>query len=499
MSQTHSNAPVRLDDDALTALAALGRAADDAGYNQETLAKLLGVRHLADRLDTVYVAKRTADRTPLNLLVHLFLLGRPADVGDDDLAGLPWRGLVSAGVLRHQDGRVGALLKLTPYRGRLVFSDFADRTTEPDYVLGTGGASATLDMCTPRRPAASALDIGTGSGVQAFLAAAHARRVVGTDINLRALNLAAAGAAVNRLANLDWRPGSLYEPVAGDCFDLITANPPFVISPESRFQYRDGGLPGDRISQAVLAHAPRHLAPGGLAAVIFNFHHPAGADWFERPLAWVRDSGCDVWLLAIKTLDALTYAADWLRTSEGASTAYDPAELDRWVDYYRDQNIEFISGGVMLLQRRPGPNWTRADHVEGVKQFSNSADVIARILASETFLAEQAALPPDQAQARFLAARPRLVPGHRLDQSLRVCDGAWTLQSARVLLNEGISFGGAVDGVTIGLLAACNGARPLSDLLAGVASQLGQSPDSIRQAGLEVASNLLRAGLLELP
>jgi Methylase of polypeptide chain release factors len=50
--------------------------------------------------------------------------------------------------------------------------------------------SVTLASLTVRRDVASALDVGTGCGVQALLAAKHAERVVATDINERALAFA---------------------------------------------------------------------------------------------------------------------------------------------------------------------------------------------------------------------------------------------------------------------------------------------------------------------
>ena len=66
-----------------------------------------------------------------------------------------------------------------------------------------------------RAPAgrAAALDLGTGSGVQAFLAARHSGHVVGLDLNPRALRLARLNAALNGVENVDWRQGDLFEPV----------------------------------------------------------------------------------------------------------------------------------------------------------------------------------------------------------------------------------------------------------------------------------------------
>ena len=117
-----------------------------------------------------------------------------------------------------------------------------------DHVLGVTPASTSLAQLTTRRPVGRALDLGTGCGVQSLHLSTHADDVVATDVNARALAITAFNAALNDL-DLDLRAGSLWDPVSGETFDLITANPPFVISPATerhgeRLTYRDSGLPG---------------------------------------------------------------------------------------------------------------------------------------------------------------------------------------------------------------------------------------------------------------
>ena len=99
-------------------------------------------------------------------------------------------------------------------------------------VLGVGGASTTLAGLTVRTPVGCALDLGTGSGVQALHASRHATRVTATDVNPRALHFARLTLA------LSGAPGG--RPAAGlasssrsarSAYDLIVSNPPFVISP----------------------------------------------------------------------------------------------------------------------------------------------------------------------------------------------------------------------------------------------------------------------------
>src|SRR5690625_1938337 len=78
-----------------------------------------------------------------------------------------------------------------------------------------------------------ALDLGNGSGIQALHLARHCQHVVGTDISARALEYARLNLALNDVdpQRIELRRVSMLEPVAGEQFDLIVSNPPFVISP----------------------------------------------------------------------------------------------------------------------------------------------------------------------------------------------------------------------------------------------------------------------------
>src|SRR5207253_5986818 len=123
----------------------------------------------------------------------------------------------------------------------------------------------------PRRRVERALDIGTGNGFHALLAATHATHVVATDVNPRALAFTRISAALNGIDNVETRLGSLFEPVAGETFGLITCNAPYVISPEHRWQYRDAGFPADEFSRQVVTAAAAHLADDGFASVLVSW------------------------------------------------------------------------------------------------------------------------------------------------------------------------------------------------------------------------------------
>jgi methylase of polypeptide subunit release factors len=115
-----------------------------------------------------------------------------------------------------------------------------------------------------RLPApARVLDIGTGSGVGAIVAgrAYPGARLVGTDINPRALRFAAVNAEAAGFA-IDLVEAETLDPLPGS-FELILANPPYMIDGSSR-EYRDGGaMHGGGVTLEMTRAALPRLATGG--------------------------------------------------------------------------------------------------------------------------------------------------------------------------------------------------------------------------------------------
>ncbi len=126
------------------------------------------------------------------------------------------------------------------------------------------------------RPAV-AMDLGTGSGCLAIAIAAKvpAARVIATDVSGEALDVARQNATRQGVhERIEFRHGRGFEPVAGNRFDLIISNPPYIpraeietLDPEVReFDPRpalDGGEDGLDAFREIAAEGSRHLAPGG--------------------------------------------------------------------------------------------------------------------------------------------------------------------------------------------------------------------------------------------
>lgn len=123
------------------------------------------------------------------------------------------------------------------------------------------------------------LDLGTGAGFAAILAARRAKRVVATDVVPECVALASQNAALNGLADrVDVRLGDGYDPVRGEVFDLIVSGPPQMPTPPDReredwmARADNGGVDGWAVLDRVIAGAPEHLRPGGrLLVSIFAF------------------------------------------------------------------------------------------------------------------------------------------------------------------------------------------------------------------------------------
>jgi len=377
--------------------------------------------------------------------MRLFLLGDPVEA--ERLPVAP-ETLERDGLVRREGQHVHPLVRLTPHDGLLLASDLDSRAEEADYVPGMHNPSLTLAALTIRQPVERALDVGAGFGLQALLAARDAREVVATDVNPRALHYAALNARLNGLA-IETRQGSWFESVKGESFDLVVANPPFVISPENRHLYRDSELGGEGVSRKVVREAARHLREGGYATVLANWICREGETW--EPLGeWVEDSGCDALLLGNEPLVPLQYAARWNERLRFDAEAFEEA-LDRWLDHFEQLQAHAVGFGAVVLRRREGANWCR-----GLRLSLPATGEAARQL-ERLFAAADEPRPEDLSALRFR------LPTHRLHQDLAFREG-YELSEVTMTLDDGIGLVARVDARVLPLLFALD-ERPLGEVL----------------------------------
>lgn len=121
---------------------------------------------------------------------------------------------------------------------------------------------------------ARVLDLCTGSGFLALTAALRGvEDVTAVDVSRRAVATVRLNARLNGVRVRALR-GSLFEPVAGETFDAIVSNPPYVPAPTDALPARgrrrawDAGRDGRALLDRLCEEAPAHLRPGGRLLVV---------------------------------------------------------------------------------------------------------------------------------------------------------------------------------------------------------------------------------------
>ena len=478
-------------------LSSLREALRRAGFDERAVSDILEGR--SDRqIDLQCALRRAAEASPFHTLLRLFILGVAVDEEAARFALLPAEVecLIDGGLIERTDGGLRATARLAPWRDFFLLSDFFPAEGESlrsDFVMsGTSPSSIYLTRLTFRSQVTTALDVGTGAGIHALLAASHADRVVATDTNPRALNFASMNARLNGIENVSFRQGSFFEPVHDEKFDLIVSNPPFIISPESSLMFQNPGMRGDAVSELMVRESPAHLNEGGCAVSLINWHHESEDDWPVRPCEWAADSGCDFWLLRAGSQSPLGYAANALRRTGSIHSATYGEHLDKWLDYYRGQGIaRLASGAAILRKRRAPPNWVHCEELAGAAVGTDAGRQIQRVFAAEDFLA---GLTGDD---ELLDCRVALHPEHVLEQELVAGEDGWMSQSLILVPTSGIERRTAIDTRVLLLLSQCNGRRTVRELISAIGEKVGTDFATAATSGLPLIRRLLRAGLLQ--
>ena len=463
-------------------LAALRAALKATEFYGPRVSKALAVDAslVAQGPDLVVHERRVAGtERPLAGLVRLLVLG--LETAEDELRPLDPELFVRLGLAEDAAGLLRPLLRLIPHDDQWIAADLTGGR-ESDQVAGLHRPSATLAALTVRRPVASALDVGTGNGIQALLAARHAEHVVATDVNERALAFAEFTAALNRIRNIEFRAGSFFEPVAGERFDLVVSNPPYVISPESALIFRDSGKPGDSVSADLVAELPEHLNEGGFGSILVSWI--AGDDTAARPRSWLEGSGCDAWIVHTGSDDILGSAATWNRAAGTESEGY-AERVDAWLEYYERLGIERIAYGTLIARRRSGgDNWVRSVELPP-ERLHPASDHLERLFAAQDVLAGSDPLDVPLA----------LADGAFLDRTVRLEAGEWHFVSAAARLETGIGFGVNLDAYGAVLAAALDGSGPLRAKVPGMARALGASEAEFEQFAERLVRHLVEHGI----
>jgi release factor glutamine methyltransferase len=159
---------------------------------------------------------------------------------------------------------------------------------DPAVLIPRPETELLVDLALGRRPS-SVLDLGTGSGAIALALKKHlpSATVVAVEASAAALAVARRNALRHDL-EVQFRHGRWFEPVAGERFDLIVSNPPYVAEGDphlAELRHEPAGAlvagsDGLAAIMEIARGAPSHLLPGGWLLV----EHGMGQDEAVRRL-----------------------------------------------------------------------------------------------------------------------------------------------------------------------------------------------------------------------
>lgn len=483
----------------VSGLSAVAGAFDLIGYTTDAVGAVLGVAGdvpTAPADLVIYERRLAATSGALPDVVAVFVLGRrlPSDRLVTALGRPVVDALVDAGTLVEEHGAMTPVIRLIPHGELWIASDrssAAGTRLGALHVTGINPPANLLAALTVHRGGGTALDVGTGNGIQSLLMARYCDRVVATDVNPRALAFTGFNAAVNGIDTIECRSGSLLEPVVAERFDLIVSNPPYVISPDHDLVFRDSGLEPGALCAQLVGGIPDHLANGGYSTVLASWPLRGEDPWPAVPTGWLSD-GCRAWLLQLNVDDVLTHAGQWNSplAVDGDLAAFGDA-VARWVRYAVERGITRIGyGAVVMQQRASGCTVVRADEVR--VGHGNATAHVERVFAASDLIPGL----DDDALADLTCHLP---PEHDVGRAIHVVDGEWRQGDTVVTLSEGVGIEATLDPlmaevfvrVTSGMTVR-EGAEEAADL-AGV--PLEQRGDLLAAAAAMVR-DLLSLGIL---
>ncbi|TQO22730.1 methyltransferase family protein [Paramicrobacterium agarici] len=489
-----------------------------AAFSVSTLTALWGddAERALHRNQRVPAIRRLDEQTvtPASTLARLFVLGLdvPREQVERALPTLGVDGAAELGLVSAAGDSILPLKDLRPYSfvdadgagSWWIVSDLGELSRpgplDEDHVLGVGGASMTLAGLMLQERVDRVLDLGTGCGIQALHAARHAKHVVATDISDAALTTARLNADLNAVTNIEFRHGSLYEPVAGERFDRIVSNPPFVITPRRpgvpAYEYRDGGLVGDEIVRTVIVGCADHLVPGGTVQMLANWEYRAGETGRDRVARWLHDDAADAldsWVIEREVQSPEEYAETWIRDGGAREgTEKFDALYGAWLDDFAERGVRQVGFGYVFLRRRDassGPVWNRHERLLSAPG-QNEAGLGVHIAACVAAHDAQARLSDDD-----LAASTLVVAG---DVTQEQHHWPGSDDPTAIIVRQGGGFGRSipVDTALAALVGACDGDLSVGAITAALAQLLEVDERALRAQLLPRVREFVDDGIL---
>ena len=294
----------------------------------------------------------------------VFYFEQPRPPARDPRAREPMESLEETGVLhRLQDGRLASRIKITPFQSMCLAADPV--TTHPDgerpqwegreaSVLAVSGDTRWLSESLPERPARRLCDLGTGTGVLGLLASREGSDATTLDLNPRVEAFVDLNQRLNPGTWVRHLTGDAFAPVAGERFDRIVINPPYVpaLPWETPALSCTGGPLGDELLWRLLSEGAQHLESGGSLYAIGMVARPRGSS-LEKLFAErlpLPERSVDVLLMGSHTPQAFAWHA-----GEATGAARNLEALARWARTTCETGIEAFDSLLVRLGPGKGP------------------------------------------------------------------------------------------------------------------------------------------------
>lgn len=333
----------------------------DIGYNEINVCNALNINDINDiswRFIPIYLKTVLKQNSALNIAIKVFLLQAVVSIDEFDIlfSKDSYKELENANLICVKDEKIYSLMSIFPIGGGFIFSDHTwTKLPHPnilevdqDQVMYLGADSHWLARFTVRNSIENALDLCTGSGVHAILAANHSNNAYAVDINPRALKCVAYNAKMHDLTNVTPILSNVYECVPELKYDLITANPPFVPSPKDELYFRDGGRDGEAVQRKIVKELPKYLSENGIAQIVTEIGENDEKTLIDTLNGWLEYQTMDIVVLRLKKRHFSEYATYHADADGTYGEFFD--SVDAWASNLVAQNYTYVSTVLIAIK-----------------------------------------------------------------------------------------------------------------------------------------------------
>lgn len=345
-----------------------------------------------------------------------------------------------------------------------------------------------LEVIAPA-PGARVLELCAGSGVAALLAARHgAAEAWATDVTARSVHFARFNAALNGLDAVTAVESDVWAALAGETFDRVYAHPPYVPALAHVFDFRDAGADGEQITRRIVEGLAEHLRPGGRCAITCALTDRRDAPVERRIRAWLGDAAPEFDLVVLQRRDWDAMHA-YKNVANGGAGFVD---AERWLRHFEGLGIERFLLCSFELRREAAGRAPVTERRRVGKRIDHAA------MDWHFAWARHFADAPTP-EARLAGQAPRVVPGARVNVSLRADDdGSWETTGATVETDYPTVAAVQAPPLAPTLLELCDGTRDVPALLAAL-REAGLVGDDVTAGEVAALVELmLTAGALEI-